>query len=468
MLARRPRLPLILLAAAFALTGTSAPQSDLAAPALDPRDLFDHVSIFIYVVEGVDEHGDVVSVASAVAVGQDEFVTNKHAINAGGSLRVRRADQNWTATVDKLDESADLAILRVDNLNAAKLPEMRRADSVKVGERVFAVGAPYGLELSLSDGLIAALRHDNGVVLVQTTAPISRGSSGGGLFDAQGRLVGITTFYFSGSQNLNFAIAADQIADLRLQTTEGTARAWAAVADEFADNASAVAGIEPPPSGVDPSQFNDWGERMQPRLKVLARERERAARAYNEALRFNPNDWAVWVKLGSLYAWLEQPEKMKSAFDHALRLHPGDVSILTSLGESYDRLGDHSQAVQLFRDAVHLQPANADLWIGLANVLKQTDHKEAIEALQRAEELKPSSAGTWTLIGMHYRSMKQYPNAEAAYQEAVRLEPNRFNLFFLGNFYALERRDKRKFRKVCERLREIDPASADKLEQSWR
>jgi len=207
---------------------------------------------------------------------------------------------------------------------------------------------------------------------------------------------------------------------------------------------------------------------MQPRMKVLARERERAARAYNESLRFNPNDAVVWVKLGSLYAWLEQRDKMKTAFDHALYLRPDDVSILTSLGESYDHLGNHGQAVQLFRDAVHLQPANADLWIDLANVLERTDHKEAIEALQRAEELKPSSAGTWTLIGMHYRSLKQYANAEAAYQEAVRLEPNRFNLFFLGNFYALERRDKPKFRKVCERLREIDPPSADKLEQSWR
>ncbi len=214
--------------------------------------------------------------------------------------------------------------------------------------RVFAIGAPYGLELSLSDGLIAALRHENGVDLVQTTAPISRGLSGGGLFDAQGRLVGITTFYLSGSQNLNFAIAADQITALGRQTAEGTARAWAAVAVEIADNAYSVAGIEaePPFSGSDPDHFNAWvgqvndcGERMQPRLKVLARERETAVRAYNESLRFNPNDAAVWVKLGSLYAWLRQPDKMKTAFDHALHLRPDDVPIFTSLGESYDYLG---------------------------------------------------------------------------------------------------------------------------------
>jgi len=95
-------------------------------------------------------------------VDKNEVVTNKHAVNAGRSLRIRRAEKSWPAAVDKLDETADLAILLVDGLNAAEPPEMRVADSLKVGERVFAVGAPYGLELSLSDGLIAALRHENG------------------------------------------------------------------------------------------------------------------------------------------------------------------------------------------------------------------------------------------------------------------------------------------------------------------
>ena len=203
---------------------------------------------------------------------------------------------------------------------------------------------------------------------------------------------------------------------------------------------------------------------------MLLRERERAVRVYKESLRLNPRDAAVWVKLGSLYAWLEQPEEMKAAFDQALRLRPDDVSILTSFGESYEHLGNHGQAAGVFRDAVRLQPANADLWVGLANVLERTDRKnanDAIEALQRAEDLKPRSAETWVLIGMDYKSLKRYVNAETAFQEAVRIEPNRFNLFFLGQLYVASH-DKRKFRKVCDRLREIDPLSADKLEREWQ
>ena len=217
----RSGLFMVLVATALTLTGQSAAQSDVASPPPAPQEVFGRVSPAIYIVEGLDEHGDGVSVASAVAVGANELVTNKHAINAGGLLRVRRAEKGWSATVDKLDETADLAILRVDDLDATGAPEMRGSDSLKVGERVFAVGAPYGLELSLSDGLIAGLRHENDVVLVQTTAPISKGSSGGGLFDARGRLIGITTFYLSGSQNLNFAIGADRIATLRERNCRG-------------------------------------------------------------------------------------------------------------------------------------------------------------------------------------------------------------------------------------------------------
>ena len=89
---------------------------------------------------------------------------------------------------------------------------MRPYADVKVGERVFTVGAPQGLELSLADGMISSKRTSDNWRYFQTSAPISKGSSGGGLFDAQGNLVGITTFMLKDSQNLNFAIAAEEFA----------------------------------------------------------------------------------------------------------------------------------------------------------------------------------------------------------------------------------------------------------------
>ncbi len=78
-----------------------------------------------------------------------------------------------------------------------------------MGERVYTIGAPIGLELTLGEGIISGLRSHKDRRLVQTSAPISGGSSGGGLFDAYGNLVGITTFLLREAQNLNFAIAAE-------------------------------------------------------------------------------------------------------------------------------------------------------------------------------------------------------------------------------------------------------------------
>jgi S1-C subfamily serine protease len=79
-----------------------------------------------------------------------------------------------------------------------------------VGERAYSVGTPSGLEQTLGEGLISGLREDKGIKLVQTSAPISPGSSGGGLFDASGNLIGITTFMLRETQSLNFAIAAQE------------------------------------------------------------------------------------------------------------------------------------------------------------------------------------------------------------------------------------------------------------------
>ena len=92
--------------------------------------------------------------------------------------------------------------------------EVRPFSDIRVGEKVYAIGAPKGLQLglglSIADGIVSAKRSIGTRNLVQTTAPISAGSSGGGLFDSEGKLVGITTFTIEDTQNLNFALAADQ------------------------------------------------------------------------------------------------------------------------------------------------------------------------------------------------------------------------------------------------------------------
>lgn len=110
------------------------------------------------------------------------------------------------------DSKRDLAILK---LNAAGLRPLTLGNSsnVQVGQQVVAIGNPEALESSVSDGIISGLRDDPdlGERFLQITAPISPGSSGGPLFDMRGLVIGITTMYVKGGENLNFAIPVNAV-----------------------------------------------------------------------------------------------------------------------------------------------------------------------------------------------------------------------------------------------------------------
>jgi S1-C subfamily serine protease len=111
------------------------------------------------------------------------------------------------------NEKWDRCVLAIKESRLDPIKGIRGFDDLIVGEKVYTVGAPIGLERTLGEGIISGLRKLEAHKLIQTSAQISSGSSGGGLFDARGNLLGITTFLLRGAQNLNFAIAAEQYWD---------------------------------------------------------------------------------------------------------------------------------------------------------------------------------------------------------------------------------------------------------------
>ncbi len=150
-----------------------------------------------------------VSQGSAVAVSENLAITNCHVIkdkNAFGA----KVGKNLVRFRSALrDEKRDICIIR-SRQDLPTVQQIRNYNDLNVGERVYAIGSPKGFTNTLSEGIISALRTFDDVDYIQTTTPISPGSSGGGLFDDQGRLIGITTFRIRGGQNLNFAVAIDE------------------------------------------------------------------------------------------------------------------------------------------------------------------------------------------------------------------------------------------------------------------
>jgi len=184
--------------------------------AADTRVLFKAASASVYGIVGrsaASRGGEgAVHYGSAVAISSRLAITNCHIIeDAGDDIYVGGAADEAPAQARLVaaDYAADRCVISVDRMELAPVPGIRPFDTLEVGETVFAIGNPLRLERTLSQGLLSAKRIRGERRLIQTTAAISPGSSGGGLFDSQGNLLGITSYSLAGAQAINFAIPAE-------------------------------------------------------------------------------------------------------------------------------------------------------------------------------------------------------------------------------------------------------------------
>lgn len=199
------------------------------AHALTAVEVFEKVSPSVWAVRPLDTAGRPINYGSGVVIGPGRMVTNCHVLVRAKGVQVRRESDklNHEATLEHADPERDLCLLSVKDL-AAPAVVIAPLASAKVGQRVYTVGNPEGLSLTLSEGLISGLRpEDPRLPPIQTSAPISPGSSGGGLFDSEGRLLGITTAAVPGrrrlAQNLNFAVPAEWIGEISERATAALA-----------------------------------------------------------------------------------------------------------------------------------------------------------------------------------------------------------------------------------------------------
>ncbi|GMU70563.1 MAG: DegQ family serine endoprotease [Burkholderiales bacterium] len=152
------------------------------------------------------------------------ILTNAHVVDGADEVTVRLADRReFKAKVLGSDQATDVAVLKID---AKDLPTVRTGDARKtrVGEWVVAIGAPYGLEHSVTSGIVSAksrsLPGDTVVPFIQTDAAVNPGNSGGPLFNMNGEVIGINSQIFSrsgGFQGLAFAVPINVALDVKDQ-----------------------------------------------------------------------------------------------------------------------------------------------------------------------------------------------------------------------------------------------------------
>jgi tetratricopeptide (TPR) repeat protein len=346
----RPYIPLLglaLLALSALATGSQTPTTtdpkfaNQTLPTLSAQEIFKRVSPSVMVVESLDAEGSAITFGSGVVIAPGRVITNRHVIEGGASFRVGHGAEKWPAKLVGVAPDHDLAEFSVAGL-AAPAVTVRDSSSLAVGERVYAIGAPEGLELTISEGLISGLRDFDKGRVIQTSAAISPGSSGGGLFDPEGRLVGITTFYLKEGQSLNFAVPAE----------------WTLAVDRHPPIAAPTA------SESDPaSQALMWFEAGAQAFD--AAKYDVAAADFGQAVRLKPHDEGAWFGLGGAYYALGQYDKALTAEKEATRVGPENEWPWYGLGAAYERLGEYERAVNAYREAIRLGPENKWAWYGL-------------------------------------------------------------------------------------------------------
>jgi len=342
-----------------------------AALALTASQVYEQVKDSVVVVKAYDQKGKPVGLGSGVMLPSGDIITNYHVVKSGARYTVGRGKQAAPATLKGVDEEKDLCLLAAPGL-VAEPARLGKTDRLKVGDKVYGVGAPQGLELSLSEGIVSQLRSGPPPI-IQTTVAISKGSSGGGLFNAEGELVGITTFYLKDGQSLNFALPVEWISQVagRKPPERGSiiianAKAELARRKNWKDRAIAL------------KESQDWQS-----LLEWSRQETKAA----------PGNESAWFFLGLAYRMLGRYSDAISASREALRCNPDYADAWHNLGFAYLELGRFQDSIEAFREVLRIKPHDAMSWGNLALIYAVSGNRSAaLEAVKELRRYDPKEA----------------------------------------------------------------------------
>ncbi len=405
---------LILLAFAFA--GTVSAQDYLP-------ELVRRIKPSAVAIETFDQKGATVSRGSGFFVAGDKIITNRHVIEKSSRVEIHLIDGKKIQAkgVLAIDGEGDLALLQVDvppNSAVAALPLVQTAP--QEGESIVVVGNPFGLEGSVSNGIVSAVREIPGYgKIIQITAPISPGSSGSPVVNMRGQVIGVATLQAAEGQSINFAVPSARIAQLKIADLQ----TFASLNTETLKNKRAAA-----------QNLYSQG------LGILSRDDYAKAAVYFEkAVEIDPNYAESWYQAGFCYGMLARHAEALRASRQAAKLRPEWAQTYVNIGASSFALGQYKEAADAYRTAAKLDDGNAEVLYALGLSLGKLGRAdEELLAYKRAVALKPDLANAWEQLGSGYFKQKRYADSLAAFEQLKIYKPDAKTYNYLGeNYYEL-------------------------------
>ncbi|NTU58978.1 MAG: tetratricopeptide repeat protein [Chlorobiaceae bacterium] len=429
-------------------------------------EVFEQASKSVVVVYNLDDNGNRQQIASGVIMPNGDVATNHHVIQKAARLAVVYNGKSFSAKPRYSDQERDICMLEVPGLKAPRAV-IGNSRALKIGSRVYAIGSPRGLELTLSDGIISGFREVDGGYFIQTTAPISSGSSGGGLFDEEGCLIGLPTFFLTEGQQLNFAVPVEWVLEIPKRQNS--------IAIKAQSNTERLK------KTIILEQKKDWlGMLRECSLWIKAHPKSsdawycsglaysrigdipNAIKAFKYALQIHPCNSAAWNDLGVAYGYSGMKVEAIEAYRKAVMTNRNNASAWHNLGIQHQKNNDRVAAGESFRQALRINPNYISAWFNLGVTLKnEGSNSEAIDAFEQVVRLNRNNAFAWYNIGVAYREIGDSARAIDAFQQALNINPNYDACWMnLAYTFGLAGKNAEKFRTYCMAI-SINPNNAD-------
>jgi tetratricopeptide (TPR) repeat protein len=370
-------------------------------------------------IETFDSRSNLVSRGSGFFIASDKIITNKHVIerSARAEVHLFNGRKYPVKGVLAVDGEGDLALLQVDIPKefAVALPIVRRVPLE--GESIVVVGNPFGLEGSVSNGIVSAVREISGYgKIIQITAPISPGSSGSPVVNMLGQVIGVATLQAAEGQSLNFAVPSERISALKI----GELQTFATLNSETQRSKRAAA------------------ERLYSQgLAQLSRDDyARAAALFEKAAETDPNYPEAWYQIGFCFGMLGRHAEALKASRQAAKLRPEWPEVFVNIGASSFALKEFKDAAEAYRQATKLDPDNADAQFAYGLSLGKLNRPdEEIIAYRRTVQIKPDHSAAIEQLGLAYFRQKRFADAIGAFEQLKTYKTDAKTYNYLGECY---------------------------------
>jgi tetratricopeptide (TPR) repeat protein len=471
-------IPIVCL---FALLGPAAFSQD------DLPDLVRRIKPSAVAIETFDAHGQQLSRGSGFFVDKDRVVTNRHVIDGAYRAEVHLSLGNTyqVKNVLAVDAEGDLALLKVDAPPNLVRPLSLDRTSPQEGESVVIIGNPFGLEGSVTNGIVSAVRDIPGFGrIIQITAPISPGSSGSPVINMQGQVIGVATLQITGGQSVNFAIPSERVAQLHRSAQSQTALAMslgdlvaatsrdkrARAVEAFRDGLSFLSQDDcekalpyfQRATESDATYAEAWAQAGFCNEK-LGRHVE-AIEASKKAVSIRPSAES-YFNIGLAYYYQKQYRESETAYRQAIKLDPYNAAdAYYALGLTYREARQFDDEVQAYKHAIRLKPDYASAYERLGQrYLAMGKNAEAIEAFKQLAALKPGDAATQNNLGEAYSAMGKQDEAVEAFRQAVTFKPDFGKAYYNLGKALLARGDRDDAIQQYVILQNLDEQWAEKL-----